>query len=288
MKSLLAFIILLISTNIYAQMLETPDDVYATMTKAYQELDLELIKKIYRADAQYLSPNREIRQGIEAFSTDFSRMFENARTKNQQLDIQFEIKNRRELNKKMVMDVGIYKVTHTLADGKKERSKGKFTTLLEKDKKVGWQFTLDTYNGLPTPPEIYPVSSRIPEEIIRGNIKQFSKNLVEGNFEAVADAYTKDGKIFPSGSKILSGHEALLKYWTPASDSKSRIIEHKVTPEDITINRDTAIDYGYYEGKSRNGDGEEFSWKGKYVIVWKEVMIGVWKIELDIWNRVNE
>ena len=46
--------------------------------------------------------------------------------------------------------------------------------------------------------------------------------------------------------------------------------------------------YGYYEGKSIGNDGNESSWKGKYVITWKEVEPDVWKMYLDIWNSVRD
>ena len=59
-------------------------------------------------------------------------------------------------------------------------------------------------------------------------------------------------------------------------------------PVEIEILGDTANDFGYYEGKSIGNDGKEYAWKGKYVIVWKEVEPNVWKMYLDIWNRVRE
>jgi ketosteroid isomerase-like protein len=42
---------------------------------------------------------------------------------------------------------------------------------------------------------------------------------------------------------------------------------------------------GYYEGKSLKQDGEEISWKGKYLIVWKKEA-NDWKMYMDIWNRI--
>lgn len=283
------FLLLLLGIlNMQAQPLATPNAVYATMSKAYQNLDAELIRTIYRADAQYLSPQRDIRQGVETFISDFEGMFAGAKADQRALDIQFEIKSRQQLNKKTILDVGIYTLTSTSAEGKVGTSKGKFTTLLEKDKKAGWQFTLDTYNDLARPPQVMEASSRIPENIIRDNIKQFSKDLVAGDFAAVTAAYTKEGKIFPNHTKILGGHAAISDYWTPAADNPNRIVFHEIIPESITVNGRQAIDYGYYRGKTLTDKGEEVAWQGKYIIVWKEVELGVWKIELDIWNNVRD
>ncbi|MFK7786630.1 MAG: DUF4440 domain-containing protein [Crocinitomicaceae bacterium] len=122
-------------------------------------------------------------------------------------------------------------------------------------------------------------------ELIRSNIKQFSEYVVNGDFEAVGEMYTEDAKIFPSGTAIIEGREAVVDYWDYPSDNS--ISYHKVSPEEIKILGDEAYDYGYYEGKSKDSLGQEFPWKGKYIIVWKK-QDNDWKIYLDIWNRVNE
>lgn len=122
-------------------------------------------------------------------------------------------------------------------------------------------------------------------ETILNHIKTFSKHVMAGDHEQIAAAYTEDGKIFPSGRKIISGQEGLQNYW--ALPEGISIVHHKVTPEEITISGDQAYDYGYYEGRTKLKDGTESSWQGKYVIVWKKVDDD-WKIYLDIWNRVEE
>jgi ketosteroid isomerase-like protein len=125
------------------------------------------------------------------------------------------------------------------------------------------------------------------EEIIEQNIAQFSKDLMAGNYEAVVAAYTKDAKIFPNNLEILSGTEAIRQYWTPPKNAKSRTTYHKIKPQEIKITGNEAYDWGYYEGTTTSADGQTSNWKGKYVIIWKEIEPGVWKIYLDIWNRVK-
>lgn len=51
MKSVIYLFLLLGTLNMQAQSFATPDDIYATMSKAYQNLDVELIRNIYCADA---------------------------------------------------------------------------------------------------------------------------------------------------------------------------------------------------------------------------------------------
>jgi ketosteroid isomerase-like protein len=122
-------------------------------------------------------------------------------------------------------------------------------------------------------------------ETIKHKISSFSKAYMDGDIAALVDMYTIDGKIFPNNRKILVGKEALLSYWTLADGVK--ILHHKVIPTDIIIEGDTAYDYGYYEGKTLTNDGNEVTWQGKYVIIWKKVN-NEWKIDLDIWNNVAE
>lgn len=116
------------------------------------------------------------------------------------------------------------------------------------------------------------------------NTKAFSKYLMASDYEMIADSYTDNAKIFPNNTKILEG-EDIIKYWRlPEGFSTSY---HKITQTEITVIEDTAYDYGYYEGKTKNTKGEERSWKGKYVIVWKKKE-GNWKMYLDIWNNVKD
>ncbi len=120
-------------------------------------------------------------------------------------------------------------------------------------------------------------------EKILFNIKTFSEHIMASDYDAIAAAYTEDGKIFPSGRDIIEGREDIRKYWVLPEGRSTKY--HKVKPEEIKIIGDEAYDYGYYEGVSLNAQGQESSWKGKYVIVWKKVE-GEWKIYLDIWNRI--
>lgn len=119
---------------------------------------------------------------------------------------------------------------------------------------------------------------------ILANIESFSEAVMSSDYQAIGMAYMEDAKIFPTNVDIISGRDAIIKYWTLPEGTK--ISFHKITPEEIRINGEEAYDYGYYEGKTQRSDGTESSWKGKYVIIWKKVD-KEWMIYLDIWNRIN-
>ena len=122
------------------------------------------------------------------------------------------------------------------------------------------------------------------DEILK-KIEAFSLAYMNLDYDAIANAYTMDGKILPPGTDIITGREAIKKRWTLPAGVKIPL--HKVTPTEITVIGDYAHDIGYYEGRTLRKDGTEVSWKGKYLIIWKKEN-GEWKIYADAWNQVND
>ncbi len=119
---------------------------------------------------------------------------------------------------------------------------------------------------------------------IKAQVKKFSEYMMTNQRDEVVKMYTADAKIFPNNRDILEA-QALEDYWNP-ENLAWKTTYHKVTPVEIKVIGNEAYDYGYYEGKSSNGD-QTSEWKGKYVIVWKKVN-GEWKIYLDIWNSIKD
>lgn len=121
-------------------------------------------------------------------------------------------------------------------------------------------------------------------EAIKSQVKKFSEYMMSDQRDEVVKMYTADAKIFPNNTDILDGDE-LEEYWNPENRAW-KTTYHKVTPVEIKVLGNEAYDYGYYEGKSSNGERTS-DWKGKYVIIWKKVD-GEWKIYLDIWNSIKD
>jgi ketosteroid isomerase-like protein len=119
---------------------------------------------------------------------------------------------------------------------------------------------------------------------IIANTKMFSDFYMVGDAERMAQCYTLDAKIFPENSDIIAGREAIQKRWT--TPSGVRILRHVITPREISVIKNTAYDYGYYEGETEKANGDIVAWKGKYVVIWKKIK-NDWKIYLDIWNRID-
>jgi len=123
------------------------------------------------------------------------------------------------------------------------------------------------------------------EDQIKAVAQSFSTSYLKQDYEALARIYTKDAKIFPNNTSIIEGYEAIKKRWSGSSGYTP--LEHQIIPEEIVVLGDTAHDYGYFQGKNKNDDGTEVSYKGKYVVVWRKTN-GTWKMYLDIWNRIKE
>ncbi|MBT8288078.1 MAG: DUF4440 domain-containing protein [Bacteroidia bacterium] len=126
---------------------------------------------------------------------------------------------------------------------------------------------------------------QIERQRILTSMKKFSEAYQNGDYESIANSYTSDGKIFPDNAAIIEGRDAIKKRWTLPEGT--RILHHELQPEEINILGNYAFDYGYYTGTSVSGEGNEASFKGKYVVVWKKVD-DEWKMYLDIWNRVAD
>ena len=71
---------------------------------------------------------------------------------------------------------------------------------------------------------------------------------------------------------------AMVALYTP------RVLEHRATPDSIVVAGPVAYDWGTYRVRTRNAAGEERETLGKYVIVWREVSPGEWRMHLDMWN----
>jgi uncharacterized protein (TIGR02246 family) len=123
-----------------------------------------------------------------------------------------------------------------------------------------------------------PVSDRAAiEELSR----QFSAAYMRGDAATMASLYTPDAVIFPGNSEMITGREAIQRYWTLSAGQ--RVTHHKATPTDIRIDGSHAYDYGVYE-VSGERDGKPYGPAlGKYVIVWRREPEG-WRMHLDMWN----
>ena len=134
----------------------------------------------------------------------------------------------------------------------------------------------------PREPAVTPADGEAIAKVARS----FSAAYVQGDPEAMAGAYTEDAVIFPDRRAAISGRQAIQQYWTlPANRT---ITQHELIPEKVVVKGDMAYDHGRFR-VSGTTDGVAWgpSW-GKYVVMWRKGADGNWRMQLDIWNRLDQ
>ena len=101
--------------------------------------------------------------------------------------------------------------------------------------------------------------------------------------------YRLSGSVSDRQSRIWTGKAIVDGKWVvsfvmPSSFSLDKL--PSPNNKEIKIIENEAYDYGYYEGRTKRANGQESSWKGKYVVVWRKEE-DTWKMYLDIWNAVK-
>jgi uncharacterized protein (TIGR02246 family) len=117
---------------------------------------------------------------------------------------------------------------------------------------------------------------------IRNDIRKaddaFEQNFSKGDAASMAELYTSDGMLLPTGSDFIQGKEAIRDFWQGAINMGLK--EAKLDILEVELQGDAAIEVGRYQLKGAGG--EVMDW-GKYIVIWKNVQ-GDWKLHRDIWN----
>jgi uncharacterized protein (TIGR02246 family) len=100
-----------------------------------------------------------------------------------------------------------------------------------------------------------------------------------GDAAAVAKMYSSDAQVFAPNSDVITGAEAIQKFWKGAMDMGVKSATLRTTeaqPHGAT----RAHEVGTYA--MLGADGKELD-RGKYIVIWKKEG-NAWKIHRDIWN----
>ena len=123
------------------------DAVYAKFSRAYRELDHELVGGLYSNDAAYLIPEQNILIGRDKITPTFKSFFDHVRNQKGKLEISFRIVQRR-VSVDLGYDVGVYALTNYDSGGKGNTGQGKFVVVAVKDGDQ-WRFQVDGYSDIP-------------------------------------------------------------------------------------------------------------------------------------------
>ena len=101
------------------------------------------------------------------------------------------------------------------------------------------------------------------------------------NFAALDQIYTRDARILPPGAEMISGREAIKKFWTDLVQS-ANATSAILASVDVIPAGDGAVEIGKAT-LTINPQGAPTQMEAKYVVYWREED-GRWKWHVDIWN----
>lgn len=115
-------------------------------------------------------------------------------------------------------------------------------------------------------------------QVIRTVTENFASVFRRGDAAGVAEFYTGNAMLLPSGHDFVQGRQDIEAFWQKAIDMGVR--NAKIDALEIEQHGDTAIDVGTYILSDADSQLMDH---GKGVVIWK-IEDGVWKIHRDIWT----
>jgi uncharacterized protein (TIGR02246 family) len=94
----------------------------------------------------------------------------------------------------------------------------------------------------------------------------------------LADFYTENGQLLPTGSDFVTGRAAIQAFWQASMDRGRKTVRLEIV--EAEGHGDTAIEIGKYTLSWEAGNVID---RGKYVVIWKQEG-GQLKLHRDIWN----
>ena len=120
-------------------------------------------------------------------------------------------------------------------------------------------------------------STGILETIAAAN-ETFMTTFNRGDAAGVAELYTENGQLLPTGSDFVTGKAAIQAFWQGAMDMGIKTA--RLETIEAEEHGDTAIEIGKY---TLSGEAGNVMDKGKYLVIWKQAD-GRWKLHRDIWT----
>jgi uncharacterized protein (TIGR02246 family) len=118
---------------------------------------------------------------------------------------------------------------------------------------------------------------------IREASQEWSNAETAKNLEKCVSFYAEDGERFATGSPLIAGATALRKEWEKylAAPGTFNWTASKV---EVARSGDLAYETGVFVIKTPDKNQQTKTVNGKYVLVWKKLADGNWKVVADIDN----
>ncbi len=102
------------------------------------------------------------------------------------------------------------------------------------------------------------------------------------NFAALDDIYTRNARILPPGAPMISGREAIKKFWSDMVQS-ANATSAVLASVDVMPVGDGAVEIGKATLTVEPPGQPAAQMEVKYVVYWQQED-GRWKWHVDIWN----
>jgi ketosteroid isomerase-like protein len=107
--------------------------------------------------------------------------------------------------------------------------------------------------------------------------------IAKRNMAALDDVYTVDARILPPGAPLISGRDAIKRFWADlvqSTNAKSAVL----ISVDVIPSGDSVVEIGRATLTIEPPGQPEAQMEVKYVVYWKQEG-GRWKWHVDIWNQ---
>ena len=117
---------------------------------------------------------------------------------------------------------------------------------------------------------------------IRTLADNFKSVLRQGNAAGIANFYSDNGTLLPTGSDFIQGKRDIEAYWQGAINMGIKNIKLDII--EIEQHNDTAIEMSKY---TLSNEDDQVMDHGKGIVIWKNEG-GNWKMHRDIWTSSIE
>jgi uncharacterized protein (TIGR02246 family) len=113
---------------------------------------------------------------------------------------------------------------------------------------------------------------------------RWTEAIKSKNVDALVNMYTNDAIILPDEKDVVSGKDAIKKFYGDWLSNQTQLTEEKFQNINSVQEGDLLIDSTKYSGTLVR-DGKDVPFAGKRLVVWKRESQGSWKMFRDTWNK---
>jgi uncharacterized protein (TIGR02246 family) len=128
-----------------------------------------------------------------------------------------------------------------------------------------------------------PPDSAAAAAAIAQAASSFSRALERGDARGMSAQYLDDATLVPPSGRLVSGREAILAFWTPRNP-EFHTLEHSLATDRLEVSGDVAVEVGTWRQRSQLREEEPRESAGRYVVVWRRLPDGTWRMQLDTWT----